>query len=104
MSALIADATFGTRLENYTLKFPQEVLLVQANIEGEADTIIIFKGFSSSLVRPTAYDPEVPTIPVGSRVESIDRLKGPYMPETPQYIEQTISPVAFEERMQENGL
>lgn len=101
---MIVDAAFGARLENYTLKFPQEVLLIQAQIEDQSDTIIIFKGFSSSLVRPTAYDPEVPTLPPGSRIEHIDRLRGPYVPESPQYIEKDISPSAFEERMRASGI
>lgn len=104
MSGSTADASLGARLESYTLKFPQEVLLVQASIEGESDTIVVFKGFSSSLVRPTAYDPEIPTIPEGAEIERIDRLKGPYTPEAPDYIEQGINLAAFTEKMTENGL
>jgi len=93
------SATLLARLENYTLRFPQEVLLVQAEVEGEGDTIIIFKGFSSSLVRPTAYDPEVPTLPESALIQQIDRLKGPYQPQSPEYIEQGISVEAFETRL-----
>ncbi len=93
------SATLLARLENYTLRFPQEVLLVQADAEGESDIIIIFKGFSSSLVRPTAYDPEVPTLPESALIQQIDRLKGPYQPQSPQYIEQGISSEAFESRL-----
>ena len=104
MSSSIANASLGARLESYTLKWPQEVLLVQAVVEGEADTIIIFKGFSSSLVRPTAYDPEIPTIPAGTEIISIDRLRGPYQPEMPDYIEQSIALDTFERKMAANGL
>ena len=39
------------RLEQYTEKRPQEVLIVQIEIEGEPDEIAIFKGFSSSLIQ-----------------------------------------------------
>lgn len=87
------------RLEDYTLRFPQEVLLVQADVGGESDTIIIFKGFSSSLVQPTAYDPEIPTLPESALIQHIDRLKGPYRPQSPEYIEQNISLEAFEVRL-----
>ena len=45
------------RLEQYTVKRPQEVLIVKIETEGEFDEIAIFKGFSSSLVRSTAFDP-----------------------------------------------
>ena len=93
-----------TRLENYTLKFPQEVLLINAVIEGEDDTIVVFKGFSSSMVRSTAYDPEVPTLPNDAEVKSIDRLKGPYTPASPEYIEQKISLDAFIARLDDGGL
>ena len=47
------------RLEQYTLKHPQEVLLVKAEVNGELDELMVFKGFSSSLVRSTAFDPDV---------------------------------------------
>lgn len=97
-------ATLATRLENYTLNYPQEVLLVQAEIEGEADSIIVFKGFSSSLMRPTAYDPEVPTLPESALIHKIDRLKGPYQPESPHYIEQGISLEGFIAKLESLGL
>lgn len=101
MSDLTAIAT---RLENYTLKFPQELLMIQAHIEDEADVIIIFKGFSSSLVRPTAFDPEVPILPNDAVISRIDRLKGPYQPQSPDYIEQNISLEAFVAKLTALGL
>ena len=73
-------------------------------VDEEADTVVVFKGFSSSLVRPTAYDPEVPTIPAGVKIVSIDRVRGPYVPETPDFIERAVSLAAFEARLLENGL
>ncbi len=94
----------STRLENYTLKFPQELLMVEAEIDGEADTILIFKGFSSSLVRPTAYDPEVPTLPENAVIAYIDRLKGPYQPQSPNYIEREISLAEFTAKLTALGL
>ena len=80
--------SLAARLENYTLKYPQEILLVHTLIDGEEDMVLVFKGFSSSLIRPTAYDPEVPVLPETAVVTSIDQLKSPYQPQSPQYIAQ----------------
>ena len=88
-----------SRLEQYTLKRPQEVLLVQAIVDAAPDQIVVFKGFSSSLVRPTAFDPEVPTLPPEALITQIDRLEGPYQPESPRYIEQGLSLETFTERL-----
>lgn len=98
------STALGTRLENYTLKFPQELLMVHAQIEDEADMVIVFKGFSSSLVRPTAFDPEVPTLPENAVINQIDRLKGPYQPQSPEYIEQNISLESFITKLTALGL
>jgi|SRR5579883_1682643 len=81
----------GTRLEQYTEKRPQEVLLVTAEIDGEADQIVIFRGFSSSLVRSTAFDPDVPVLPSQSVIHTIDRLQSPYDPGNPKYIQQGLT-------------
>jgi len=95
--------SIATRLEQYTLKRPQEVLLVEAEIDGEPDTIVIFKGFSSSLVRPTAFDPEVPVLPEDAKITSIDRLVGPYNPDNPQYIDRHLSMNDVETLLAETG-
>ncbi|MGF1602854.1 MAG: hypothetical protein ACFCU8_12675 [Thermosynechococcaceae cyanobacterium] len=84
-------ASPGSRLEQYTLQRPQEVLLVTAEIEGQVDEVAIFKGFSSSLTRPTAFDPDVPILPEGAKIISVDRLVGPYDPAAPQYLERGLS-------------
>lgn len=99
-----AVTSISRRLEIYTLKRPQEVLLVHAEIEGELDEIAIFKGFSSSLMRPTAYDPEVPVLPENATITAIDRLYGPFNPQNPRYIEQGRSLADMEELLAEIGL
>jgi hypothetical protein len=81
----------GKRLEQYTLSHPKEVLLVRADIAGEPDEISIFKGFSSSLMRATAFDPDVPVLPEGAVIHSIDRLLSPYNPTQPHFIQQNLS-------------
>jgi hypothetical protein len=79
------------RLEQYTAKCPHEVLIVRAEIEGELDEIAIFKGFSSSLTRQTAFDPDVPVLPEGANIISIDRVASPYNPESPRYLQQGLT-------------
>lgn len=78
----------GHRLEQYTIKRPQEVLLVTTSMAGETDQILIFKGFSSSLMHPTAFDPDIPVLANDAQIIAIDRLQGPYRPESPMYIQQ----------------
>ncbi len=92
------------RLEQYTLRFPTEVLLVSALVDGEEDYVLVFRGFSSSLVRPTAPDPEVPILPAAATIQSLDRLQGPYNPDQPQYLEQGIPWAVFCDRLTELGL
>lgn len=87
------------RLEQYTLQHPQEVLLVSIEVGDESDQILIFKGFSSSLVRPTAADPDVPVLPDDATIIGIDRLAGPYQPNCPHYLEQHISWDDFSQRL-----
>ncbi len=83
------------RLEQYTLKRPQEVLLVRASIGDELgdelEEVAIFKGFSSSLTRATAFDPDVAVLPDTANIIAIDRLRSPYDPDAPQYIQQGLT-------------
>jgi hypothetical protein len=88
--------SIGKRLEQYTTKRPQEVLLVTVEVAGEQDTIAVFKGFSSSLMRPTAFDPDVPVLPDGANILNIDRVASPYNPDVPRYIQQGLSWSAME--------
>jgi hypothetical protein len=84
--------SIGWRLEQYTLKRRQEVLMVHLETAtGESDTVMIFAGFSSSLVMPTAFDPDIPIIAEDSTINSIDRLISPYNPNNPQYLESGLS-------------
>ena len=96
--------SINKRLEQYTIKRPQEVLLVTVEIGDERDEVAIFRGFSSSLMRPTAFDPDIPVIPEEAKLISIDRLKSPYNPELPQYIEQGLSTEAIAKLLTEAGV
>ncbi|HIK04038.1 MAG TPA: hypothetical protein IGS40_04895 [Trichormus sp. M33_DOE_039] len=97
-------SSIGKRLEQYTIKRPQEVLLVTVEIADEQDKVAIFKGFSSSLMRPTAFDPEIPVIPDGSIIINIDRIASPYNPEAPRYLERQISWEAMQVLLSEVGV
>ncbi len=79
------------QLEQYTIKHPQEVLLVTVNVEDEMDQLMIFKGFSSSLMRPTEFNPDVPMLSDEAEIISIDRLQSPYNPNEPNYIEKGLT-------------
>lgn len=72
------------RLERYSQTHPGEVLLVEAIAAGEPDQLMIFRGFSSSLTRPTDPDPDVPLLGKGDRIEQVSRFRAPYKPAAPQ--------------------
>lgn len=92
------------RLEQYTLKRPQELLLVKASIGDELDEVAVFKGFSSSLTRATASDPDVPVLPDAADIIAIDRLRSPYNPDAPQYIQQGLTWEAIEPLLTQAGV
>ena len=87
----------GQQLEIYSSKHPQEVLLVKLNIDDELDEVMIFKGFSSSLMRSTAFDPDVPVISDRAEILTIDRLAAPYKPNQPNYLQQGITWKEFQD-------
>lgn len=87
----------GQQLETYSNQHPQEVLLIKLQIDGELDEVMIFKGFSSSLMRATAFDPDVPVISDRAEILSIDRLTAPYKPNQPNYLQQGITWEEFQD-------
>ncbi|MFP4296261.1 MAG: hypothetical protein ACLFT0_00190 [Spirulinaceae cyanobacterium] len=95
---------FAQQLEQYTLKNPQEVLIVHITLDDTEDQIVIFKGFSSSLMGPTAFDPDVPVLAPNAQILSIDRVVSPYLPDNPQYIAQGLSREDMEKLLQEAGI
>lgn len=90
-----------TRLERYTEQRRQEVLLVKMRVGEEMDEILVFKGFSSSLVRSTDFDPDVDVWPENAEIVAIARLKAPYDPQNPQYLEPELTWAAIQERLPE---
>lgn len=86
------------------MKRPQEVLIVTAEIAGEEDQIAIFKGFSSSLMRPTSFDPDVPVLPPDATIIAINRVASPYNPEAPRYIQQGLTWETMQSLLSEIGV
>ena len=83
------------QLEKYSETHPQEVLVVQAKEGDEEIEIIIFRGFSSSLTGATAFDPDLSILSKQGEIVSIDRLRSPYEPSNPQYIQSNLSSAEF---------
>lgn len=98
------NTSIGKRLEQYTTKRPQEVLLIKVEVNKEQDQIAIFKGFSSSLMHPTAFDPDVPVLPDEAQILSIDRVASPYNPQAPRYIQRGLSWEAMQALLSEVGV
>ncbi len=94
----------GKRLEQYTIKRPQEVLIIHAQVAGEAEKIAIFKGFSSSLTHPTAFDPDIPVLPEEATIIAIDRVASPYNPEEPHFLKQGLTWEEMEHFLAELGI
>ena len=42
--------------------------------------LLIFRGFSSSVTHPTAFDPDRPALPEGATIETAELLAGPLAP------------------------
>ncbi len=70
-------------LERYTQLVPQEVIRVAIEVDGDPDVVVIFKGFSSSLMKATSANPDEPVIAPTARFVSLDRLQGPLDPVNP---------------------
>lgn len=92
------------RLEQYSLRYPNQVLLLKVQTAIAEDEILIFKGFSSSLVQATDFDPDVPLIAEGDNILQIDRLVSPYQGENSEYLEKNISWQEMESRLTAIGL
>ncbi|MDJ0536443.1 MAG: hypothetical protein QNJ70_28795 [Xenococcaceae cyanobacterium MO_207.B15] len=97
--------SISLRLEKYTIKRREEVLMVELETtSGESDTILIYNGFSGSLMRPTTYDPDIPVIEDDAKIISIDRLTSPYDPANPTYIQTGLTLSEMEKLLTEMGV
>jgi hypothetical protein len=78
--------------------------MVTAEVADVEDRIAIFRGYSSSLVRSTPFDADVPVLPDETKIISIDRLAAPYNPEIPRYLQQGLTWEAMEPLLLEVGV
>ena len=62
------------------------------------------QGHSSSLMRATSADLEEAILPPNAIISKIDRLRGPYNPNMPQYIEEGLSWDQFFNFLESRGL
>ncbi len=79
------------QLEQYSQHHPHEILLVTIQYNEQRDQIMIYKGFSSSLMNSTEFNPDIPILPEEATIIRIDRLKSPYNSQNPQYLEQGLT-------------
>ena len=104
-NAELMTRPISLRLEEYTTKRKTEVLLVDLiTPTGESDTVMIYNGFSSSLVHPTAYDPDIPVMAPDAQITAIARVQSPYNPSNPEYIATGITLEAMKQILAEIAL
>jgi hypothetical protein len=51
-----------------------------AAADEEPFELLIFRGFSSSITHPTAFDPDQPALPESARISAAELLAGPLNP------------------------
>ena len=72
-------------LEAISREHPDRVLRLCGALPGEGGAfepfeLLIFRGFSSSVSHPTAFDPDQPALPADARIATAELLQGPYNP------------------------
>ena len=83
-------AAIAKQLEAFTLKHPDKVLMI-STVDGDVeDQIVIFKGFSSSLMHPTDYNPDNQVFSEAAQLVYLDILASPYIPDNPVYIQKNM--------------
>lgn len=92
-------------LEERSRARPDRVLRLRGVLPaGEASEpfeLLIFRGFSSLTTHPTAFDPDRPALPEGSRIDSAEVLQAPLTPSAetllagPLHVDELLSPAAW---------
>jgi hypothetical protein len=71
-------------LEAISRTRPDRVLRLEGLLPGDGEwepfALLIFRGFSSSVTHPTAFDPDRPALPEEARIERALLLAGPLDP------------------------
>ena len=72
-----------SQLEALSRSRPDRVLRLRGRLPlapPEPFELLIFRGFSSSVTHPTAFDPDQAALPAGTVLESAELLQGPLDP------------------------
>ena len=76
-----------SELESISRDRPDRALRLQGQMrDGEALEVVIFRGFSSSLTHPTAFDPDQPLLPSEATINSAELLQAPLNPAAEQVL------------------
>jgi len=74
-------------LESISRDRPDRALRLQGQmLDGEPLEVVIFRGISSSLTHPTAFDPDQPVLPSEATIESAELLQAPLNPAAEQVL------------------
>ncbi|XP_065016267.1 uncharacterized protein LOC135643357 [Musa acuminata AAA Group] len=90
-------------MEAYSEAVRDVALVVRATVDGEEETVLVFKGFSSCLSSRTSYDPSKSVLPARAVIECIDVVRGPFDPSNVEYLEKDLTWEAFKTRLQTNN-
>ena len=78
------------QLEALSSRFPQRALRLRGTLPGdqgpEPFELVLFRGFSSSLTHPTAFDPDQPLLPSEATINSAVLLQAPLNPAAEQVL------------------
>jgi hypothetical protein len=85
------------QLEELSRSRPDRVLRLIGELPGddggmEPFELLIFRGFSSSVSHPTAFDPDQPALPESARLMSAELLQGPLNPAAEQRVAGPMDP------------
>ncbi len=77
-------------LESISRERPDRVLRLVGTLplpgEDEPFELLIFRGFSSSITHPTAFDPDQPALPASARLTAAELLAGPLNPSDERHL------------------
>jgi hypothetical protein len=98
-------ATLLLELEERSRSRPDRVVRLRGSLPSggacESFELLIFRGFSSLTTHPTAFDPDRPALPEGSRIDSAEVLQAPLTPSAetllagPLPVDELLSPAAW---------
>jgi hypothetical protein len=84
------------RLEELSRLRPDRVVRLSGELPAAAGwepfELLIFRGFSSSISHPTAFDPDQPALPPQARVAAAELLQGPLNPAAEQRLAGPMAP------------